>query len=244
MHTWDKRLKVMRASTVAIISTLVILLFFAGFTIYGNKVGNFVINVDLDNDVRLSLSAQEDLSKQTERLAYGALTELTNSTYEWLPDDLSRKGLGNISDEKGHRYMAYTFYLINNSDRAIDCDLEMNLIDTVGDPMGMLRIMLIEEDAPTSAAGNRIYALKEASPERKAALDADLATSHVPYTTEDFQIEEGDTSGTLFSVQLRDFAAGGSRKYTVVIWLEGCDLDTNTSNIGARAKLQLDITGY
>ena len=244
MHTWDKRLKVMRASTVAIISTLVILLFFAGFTIYGNKVGNFVINVDLDNDVRLSLSAQEDLSKQTERLAYGALTELTNSTYEWLPDDLSRKGLGNISDEKGHRYMAYTFYLINNSDRAIDCDLEMNLIDTVGDPMGMLRIMLIEEDAPTSAAGNRIYALKESSPERKAALDEDLATNHVPYNTEDFLIEEGETSGTLFSVQLRDFASGASRKYTVVIWLEGCDLDTNTQNVGARAKFELDIVGY
>ena len=231
----------MRASTVAIISTLVILLFFAGFTIYGNKVGNFVINVDLKSDVRLSLSAQEDLSKQTERLAYGALTSLTNSTYDWLPEDISRKGMGNVSDEEHGRYMAYTFYLINNSDREVDCDLDMNLIDTVGDPMGMLRVMLIEEDALTSAEGNRIYALKESSPERKEAMDAELETYYTPYNTVDFLIEEGDTSGTLFSVQLRDFAAGGSRKYTVVIWRKGATLIPSAKTSGPAPNCNLTL---
>lgn len=241
---WDKRLKVMRVSTIAIITTLIILLFFAGFTIYGNKVGNFVINVDLRNDIRLSLSAQEDLSQQTERLAYGALTELVDTTYEWLPKNITQKGMGNISDDERSRYMAYSFYLINNSARAVDCDMVLNLVDIVGDPVGMMRVMLIEEDAGTFSEGNRIYALKEDTPERKTAMETDLAVNHKPYTVDYFQIEKGDTEGPLFSVEIKDLDAGAHRRYTIVVWLEGCDLDTNSNHIGARAKMQLDITGY
>ena len=241
---WDKRLKVMRVSTIAIITTLIILVFFAGFTIYGNKVGNFVVNIDIDTDVRLALSDQPDLSRQTERLAYSALMALDDTTYEWLPDDISRRGMGNVSDLDTCRYMAYSFYLINNTPRAVDCDMVMNLVATVGNPTGMLRIMLIEEDADTRAEGNRIYAKEEATPERKAAMEADLATHHILYPVEYFKLNESDTRGQIFSINIKDFAAGAHRRYTVVIWLEGADLDCVNENLGARAKLQLDIYGY
>lgn len=237
---WDKRLKVMRISTIAIVTTLIILLFFAGFTIYGNKVGNFVINVDMKTDIRLALSGHEDLSEQTERLAYTALMELNDTTYEWLPADLSSRGVGNVSDTDESRFMAYSFYLINNSDRAVDCKLDLNLLDTVGDPLGMIRVMLIEEENGTFAEGNRIYALPESSPERAERLENDLRYNHKPYDVEYFPIDEGK----LFSVSLRDFGEGASRKYTVVIWLEGCDLDCTNDQVGSRVKLQLDIVGY
>ena len=111
---WDSRLKVMRVSTIAIIISLSLLLVFAGFTIYGNKVGNFVINVNAQSDIRLSLSAQENLSKQTERLAYSSVMELNDTSYCFLPEDISRQGFGNISDTKESRYLAYSFYLINS----------------------------------------------------------------------------------------------------------------------------------
>ena len=241
---WDRRLKWMRASTIAIISILIILLFFAGFTIYGNKVGNFVINVGVNSDISLALSANEDLSDQKPRLVYGALTELKDATYAWLPENIPERGLGNISDEEKHEFMAYSFYLINNSGRAVDCDIDMTLVDIVGDPVGMLRIMIIEEEADTFAEGNRIYALKESTPERKAAMEAELAEGYKPYDVDYFLIEEGDESGTLFSFQLKDFDAGAHRRYTVVMWLEGCDRDTIREHLGTRAKLQLDIAGY
>lgn len=236
---WDKRLKLMRISTYVIISIIIILLLFAAFTIYGNKVGNFVINVGRDSDVQLSLSDQPDLSKQTARLVYGSLTELTDSTYGWLPKDIASQGLGNLSDNKTGMYMAYSFYLINNSVRSVDCDMVLHLLDTVGDPMGMIRIMLIEDERGTFDSANHIYALEETSEERKAGLEYDLKTNHTFYNVEYFEDEE-----TLFSFQIMDFEAGAYRKYTIVAWLEGCDLDTVNANIGARAKMQVDITGY
>ena len=241
---WDRRLKWMRASTIAIVSILIILLFFAGFTIYGNKVGNFVINVGVNSDISLALSSHEDLSDQRPRLIYGALTELKDATYDWLPKNIPARGFGNISDNEQHTFMAFSFYLINNSSRSVDCDVVMSLVGTVGEPMGMLRIMMIEEEEDTFSGGNRIYAMEETSPERKAALDADLE-HYRPYDVDGyFLIDEGDKSGKLFSFQLKDFDAGAHIRYTVVMWLEGCDLDTVNEHIGTRAKLQLDITGY
>ena len=236
---WDRRLKVMRVSTVAIIICLILLLIFAGFTIYGNKVGNFVVNVNRNADIRLSLSSQADRSNQTERLAYSSVMELNDTSYCWLPNDLARRGFGNISDMEESRYLAYSFYLINNSDRALDYDMDLTLVDTVGDPLGMLRVMIIEEENDTYDESNRIYALTEPSPEQEAQLQAELLTL-VPYRTEAFLLGEKK----LFSINVKDFEVGAYRKYTVVIWLEGCDPDCNNKHMGERAKMQLDIRGY
>ena len=235
---WDKRLKLMRISTYVIISIIIILLLFAAFTIYGNKVGNFVINVNRQSDVLLSLSDQADLSKQTARLVYGSITDLTDTTYEWLPKNIVSKGFGNISEEHG-QYMAYSFYLINHSARAVDVDMVLHLLDTVGEPMGMLRIMMIEDERGTFDEGNHIYAMEETSEARKAAMEDELKSDYTFYPVEYFIDEE-----ILFKQTIIDFEPETYRRYTIVIWLEGCDPDTVNSNIGARAKIQLDMTGY
>ena len=232
----------MRVSTIAIISSLIALALFAGFTIYGNKVGNFVINVDF-KEVRLSLSQYEDLSHQTERLTYNGLSELLSTTYGWIPNDVS-KGLGDKSisetrDDKNYSYMAFSFYLINNSDRAVDYVMDLNIIDTVGDPLPMIRVMLIEGDNDTQDDTNRIYALKESTEQDEIHLQEELA-GLTPYDTEDFSEEENK----VFSVTVQDLGKGESQKYTLVIWLEGCDAQCNDSRMGSRAKMQLDITGY
>ena len=237
---WDRRLKVMRVSTVAIIVSLILLLIFAGFTIYGNKVGNFVINVDsIHSEIRLSLSSQSNLSKQTDRLAYNSVMALNDTSNSFLPEDISSRGFGNVSDFENGNYLAYTFYLINNSDRAVDYDMDLMLVDTVGDPLGMLRVMLIEEENDTFDASNRIYALGESSAENEERLQSELQNL-LPYRTENFLLGENK----IFSVNAKDFAAGAYRKYTVVMWLEGCDPDCTNEKLGSRAKVQLDIHGY
>lgn len=236
---WDKRLKWMRVSGIAIIIILILLLLFAAFTIYGNKVGNFVINVGNDGEISLMLSDHEDLSEQTPRLVYSSVTYLDHNTYGWLPDDITSRGLGNVSDDNGGAFLAYSFYLINNSSHALDCTMDLTLIDTVGDPMGMIRVMLIEEENGTFDSSNRIYALTESSPEREQEMREELATLR-PYETEPFLLAESK----LFSVDFKDFAAGAHRRFTVVLWLEGCDRDCNNTRLGSRAKMQIDITGY
>lgn len=236
---WIKRLKVMRVSTVGIIVSIILLLIFAGFTIYGNKVGNFVISVDFDN-IKLSLSAYEDYSHQTERLTFNGLNAVDNTSYGFLPDNVA-EGIGekSVNNRKTKTsYMAFSFYLINNSEKAVDYLMNLNVVGTVGDPLPIIRVMLIDGDKSTFDTGNRIYALKESSRENERILNEGLNEIR-PYQTEDFISER-----RIFSINVHDFAAGAKEKYTVLIWLEGCDAECTNERIGSRVKLQLDFIGY
>ena len=233
---WEKRLKWMRISTVSIIVLLILLTFFAGFTIYGNKVGNFVINVK-NEELNLSLSVYENLSVQTERLTFDGVSALGDNSYGLLPNDISGKGLGNLSEKSA--YAAYGFYLINNSYRDVDYVMDLKIVDVVKDPLPIIRIMLIEGENDTFDKGNRIFALKEETEEGERHLKKQLETI-LYYETEYFDVE----NGKIFSIKVRDLKKGGSQKYTLVMWIEGCDIECVNERLGSRIKLQLDITGY
>lgn len=57
---WLKRLQMMRISKIVIAVSLALSVIFAGFTIYGNKVGNFIINVSNDG-AHIAATMKEDL---------------------------------------------------------------------------------------------------------------------------------------------------------------------------------------
>lgn len=225
----------MRFSTVAIIVLLILLTFFAGFTIYGDKVGNFVVNVK-NEELKLSLSVKEDISERTERLTFDGVSALSDTTYEMLPDNLY-KGLG--SKSVSGAYTAYGFYLTNESERDVDYVMDLKITGVVKDPLPIIRVMLIEGERNTFDKGNRIFALAEASADAKRHLKEELEKRRY-YETEPFDV----INGKIFSIKVRDLEKGGSQKYTLVIWIEGCDIECVDSRIGSRIKLQLDITAY
>lgn len=239
---WQKRLKVRRVSTIAIIASLLILSLFAGFTIYGNKVGNFVINVNNDG-VKLSLSIHDDLSEPTDRLTFSGMAQISDITYSELPEDIAIKETSKgIQGEKSvdHEYLAFSFYLINYSSRAVDYDMDLNLIDTAGDPLPIMRVMLIEGDRNVSDLSNRIYAKAENDDAARQYLKDGLERCGGVYESEDFDIE----NKRLFSVQGKDLGVSAAQKYTVILWIEGCDKDCTNERLGSRVKMQLDIFGY
>ena len=165
---WEKRLKVMRISTIAILVALILLILFAGFTIYGNKVGNFVISVGRDK-LNISLSEYEDLSNRTSRLVFSGLNNQGDSTFVDLPKNLSL-GIGDKSDRVTNRYLAYSFYLINENDIKIDYRIELIVIDSIGDPLSILRVMLIAGDKEINNPANYIFAKEEPTEESQNNL--------------------------------------------------------------------------
>ena len=233
---WVKRLKVMRVSTTVIITLIIALILFAGFTVYGNKVGNFVINVKND-ELQLALTIHEDMTHQTERLTFEGISALGDTSYGLLPDDIAKNGVGNKS-VKGI-YAAFGFYLVNNSSRNVDYVMDLKVTGVVGDPLPIIRVMLIEGTNGTFDPGNRIFAMAEASEEAEAYLKEQLI-SFVYYETEPFD----ETNGRIFFLKVRDLAKDGFQKYTLVMWIEGCDIECVNARLGSRIKLQLDITGY
>ena len=63
---------------------LAISLIFVGFTVYADEAQNFVIRTQEEGDVRLSLTMQEDLSRQTSVLSVPFVGSQTNSSFDPL----------------------------------------------------------------------------------------------------------------------------------------------------------------
>jgi len=230
LHNWDKRIKILRISTVVIVFVLIMLLLLAGFTIYGNKVGNFIIKVNQD-DIKLSLSVDESLNNLTGRLAFSGLDGQNNATYSNIPSNIV-EGLGEKNDWYGEHYIAYSFYLINKGSAAIDYDVSLDVVDTVGDPLSILRVLIIEGDGVDKTEGI-VYAKPEASEENAAYLRANTDYETVPFKN-DIQLIERHEIELMPNVPV---------KYTIVIWIEGWDVECVDERIDDRVKMELTFTG-
>ncbi|MBP5308729.1 MAG: hypothetical protein J6Z34_06310 [Clostridia bacterium] len=230
---WEKRLRHMRVSTIAILVSLILLIMFAGFTIYGNKVGNFIVNIN-NGGVRIALSAKEDMSERSSRLTFSGLSGQGETTFVDIPSDISN-GMGDKSDKLVLRYLAYSFYLINESENGVDYVMDLNVIDTVGDPLSVLRVMVIEGDKPTNDPSNMIFAKDEPTTAAQEVLKATLLR-YGYYETRPFV-----SDSVLFSIRGRDLPPEVGQKYTVVIWTEGWDAQCTDDRLGDRVKMQIDI---
>lgn len=230
---WGNRLKFKRFSTIAIVASLSLLLLFSAFTLYGDKVGNFVIAIDQSSDdmPQLTLSMKEDFSDVSSRLSVDMLSTQTNATYNWIPDDIAL-GLGSKNDTAQNFYSAFSFYLTNASTQyPADYDMVVNVTETVGNPLSVLRIMIIEGDQNKDQGV--VYALPETSEEGVKKLQ-----NSTTYSTLDMQ--EGSQ---IIKKRVYDLQPGDFIKYTVVMWIEGNDIDCTNERMNDRIRMNMEFVG-
>ena len=212
---WLKRLQMMRISKIVIAVSLALSVIFAGFTIYGNKVGNFIINVSNDG-AHIAATMKEDLSDLSSRLSVSGLEGQGATTYEDIPRSIAR-GIGNKSDTVYQTYMAFSFYLVNKTERSVDYDMSLNVVDSVGRAIDIMRVMITE-----------------ASEEGENWLK-----QHTSYETIAFISEK-----QLMAKRVTDFQPEDKVKYTIVIWVEGWDMDCTDERLQDRIKMKLDFYAY
>ena len=245
MSRWLKRLKMMRISKYAIVICLLLSIVFAGFTVYGANTGNFNILVQ-ESDVSLAVYMKDDKSDLGEHLSAPTIDDMYDTTYNRLPQDIAtrgtpEKGLG-AKNDRYLSYLAFSVCIVNQSDRAVDFTAEMTVTDTGdgingGKIIGAMRVALIEENDPLSAA--KIYALPEANEENLAKLNSGLEEyGRYPSETIDFLSDM-----QIFNETYHDLGVGAERKFTIVIWLEGCDVECEDAIFGAKIKMRLDFIG-
>lgn len=263
----------MRLSRIVIPIALAISLIFVGFTVYADDAQNFVIRARNEGEIRLSLTMNEDLSSQTSVLSVpftGTQTATTfdpsnqygeyeNFFYEEgqnvhnIPNNIAQlagQHAGTYHEEESgtsFTYTALSFWLVNNSDRAVDVDIVMSLdglltyandynhhIDDV------LRVMVIEDTPLITDETYTVYAKAE---DPSHPYHEDAQAQPVNYQTTDFLSDRVifEKRGDL---GLRDFAAGAIKKFTIVLWLEGNDEQCTNHIFGERAKLSIDFIGY
>lgn len=255
---------------------LAISLIFVGFSVYADEAQNFVVRVQQEGEVKLSLTMNRDLSGQTSVLSVPFAGNQTNSSFDPqaigyedylydpennndfnVPNDiacLEGQHYGTRYDEEGtnYTYAALSFWLVNNSERAVDVDIIMNLegLATYDNQYDhhvddVLRIMVVEGESLLTDGNYTVYAKAEdpAHPwheDSTGGAEGDLSPN---YETVDFESDsiifrrEGEKG-------IRNLPSGATRKYTIVFWLEGWDEQCTNHIYGERAKLSVDFIGH
>lgn len=205
------------ASIVAGISTLILLLFY-GTAVFAQKVGNFTVNVPKESKgYNITLSESPEFDECYNKLFADPIEEMDNTTEIYIPDDVDSDEY--YGSHNGFYYLAYTFYVKNMSETAINYNVSIDIEEIIKDADEAIRVKVYHNGVPT------VYA--------KAQKDS---IEPEPNTTPFY------SSKQVMCVERNDFMKGEVDKYTVVIWLEGNDPQCTDEIKGGKLKFTMNFS--
>ena len=181
--------------------------------------GSFVVSLK-DNEMLYSgLAMYETLNDPTpkRKLRADDVQFLDNISIKWLPSDITE----HEGSHNGKNYIAYSFYMENQSDAIKNYWYSIVMDDVILNADEAIRIMIYVNDEKTVyAKGNSI----DGKPE--------------PGTTK----FRDDEDGTIILEQRKDMKSGDLDKITVVVWVEGDDPECVNAIIGGHVRLHMKLT--
>lgn len=197
---------------------LMLLLFLLGLylvisVIYNN--GNFSITLDDNLYYEKSLIIYDNPEYKVYRseLYAPAPESFDNISYRWLPEDLYEYE----GSHNGENYLAYSFYIENTGDRITDYWSEIVVSDVIKNVDEAVRIRVYKnEDYVT-------YAKAKANGTPEKNTTAFVSDEIVAYD------------------HIEDFSPGDKIKYTIVLWIEGSDLECTDNILGGEFKVQMNF---
>ncbi len=240
----------------------------------GRTVGTFSVKLT-NSDVKLSLSEKASFQNATSYLHLDTIPTLRETSFVNLPDAnyLDNEDTPVLNDEsivkneKGQiesmYFVKYTFYIRNVGNSIARYNLSINITDSQKSNDGTnryvddtLRIMVYENDANAAGAHDyRVFA-KESD---QYNYDADgnrtmrefvsiRPDDHKEDAANGYILAESFVSASVAAkYEVGNFAKNDVKRYTLVVWLEGEDPDTDNSDEppeGATLKLGVDIAAY
>ena len=235
----ERRVSIINLSSIrrrnAIRSGLLITLFLSiciiVVTIYGQNVGNFVINVEYDAaELGLTMSETEDFKNPTVRLYASSLPNATNISGFDIPKHI-KEGDGNKNDlDRG--YIAYSFYLKNCGQVKLSYTSTITIVEENLNVSNAIRLMIISE---TNEKENiKIYAKTPIIESGFTEAENKFPNSiNVPLTTFD---------GNIVCNELETgFEVDQVMRYTIVLWLEGDDPECIDAILGGFIRLSMEF---
>ncbi len=221
VEKWQKRLKLRRISTYAIIGLSILTIVIILITIYGQHVGNFVIRAPDDKN-GLALSETYDFANPKARLSAPGLDEQDNTTLSWIPvDELIAKD-GSNNDPR-RRFIAYSFYLKNAGRDTVNYEYDIQITEVSKGVDSAVRVMVVHE-------GREVFAKPQEAPSPSVGQPENF-----PYDTTPFNGKEVCRKRETL------FASGAIRKFTIIIWLEGEDAQCVDRILGGTIKMEMSI---
>lgn len=210
----EKRLRKIIWIVLAIILSCLLLFYFVVGIIYNR--GNFSINMDENLYFKKGLIIYDDPEYKvfrTELLA--ASPNVFDDMLEaWLPLDIANLGGGS---HNGDDYLAYTFYIENTGENATEYWTEIVIEDVIKNIDEAVRIKLYRNGVATTYA----KASRTGEPEIGTTAFAN--------------------NNLVASLYVPDFLPGAIDEYTLVIWVDGDDLECTDNILGGEFKVHMDF---
>ena len=243
---------------------------FAIVAFLGRFVGTFTVSLDT-GDVELALSDSSSFKKQSSFLRIDSLPTFQESTYYHLPSDevLDSETSTYLDDYAANKidgkvtslnYFKYTFYVKNVGQKTARYEMKVKITDNKANSEGVslddtVRVMLYETDVNKDVRINKtVYAKRaaihrdtpdgDAAYEEPISITEDQATELTPFPGYTTMFESANVIAT---IPVKNFAKDDIRRYTLVAWLEGEDLQSNHNSKApkdAKLKLGVDINAY
>ena len=182
--------------------------------------GSFYVSIKDNEQLESGMAIYESQKDPTpkRRLKAENLQFMDNISIKWLPDNIQNEAEGS---HNGDNYIAYTFYVENQSDNVFNYWYEVISDDVIKDVDEAIRVMIFINDDKT------IYA-------KVNHLDGKPEKDTVGFLKED--------DGTVIREVRKNLTPGEFDKVTVVIWIEGDDPDCVDALIGGQLKMHMKIT--
>ena len=211
----EKRLRKIFWIVLAIIIFCLLLFYFVVGIIYSR--GNFSINMEQDlyfEDGLLIYDDPEYKVFRTELLAPSPKV-FDDMLSPWIPSDIANLGGGS---HNGDEYLAYTFYIENTSEATTDYWMQIVIEDVIKNIDEAVRIRLYRNGTETTYAK-----VSSVTGEREEGTVAFASDSLVT------------------SMYVPDFVPGTIDEYTLVIWVDGDDLECTDNILGGEFKVHMDF---
>lgn len=199
---------------LSIIFILLLILYFVIGIIYNRS--NFSITLDQNLYFDKGLIIYDDPTYKVYRTELFAESpeQFDNVSYSWLPNDLDELGGGS---HNGRNYFAYTFYIENTGESVSDYWSEIVIEDVIRNVDDAVRIRIYRNGVEETYA--KLSASGVPEPRTTPFVDRNLvARNHV-----------------------ENFGPGQVDRYTLVLWIEGSDLECTDNILGGEFKVYMDF---
>lgn len=216
------------------------------------------------NDTKegLTLSATEDFAEKTTKINMKGPEKMDAITFPWL--NFKEDILGKEGSHHGVNYICYSFYLKNVSPTS-PClyTFSVKFTKDTKNISSATRIMIIESDenCENEVVRARVFAQAKADGTAECISYNECETSQVGLTIEQLndyslldtnmtypfieEVVDEETGEDLGYFALREtgnrLSYNSYKKYTVVVWLEGTDLQCVNNILGGRCSMQFEF---
>jgi hypothetical protein len=192
-------------------------------TYYGSYSGNFIVTMEGDAYKRgIILSSSREFTDPQPMLFADSVGGVDDTSILYIQSEIPfiLSTDGNYKDPN-KSFLAYTFYLKNNGQVAVDIDFTYVIKQVHRSTEEAIRFFLIEDDTI-----QRIYYKPDDYGEQYLHLYNEIEP--IPFS-----------DSTIFNRTISAFAPQAVKKFTIILYLEGADPDCNDTVLGGSLRTEM-----